>query len=161
MDALGKALFGDIDDLRSDRQIANGIVADDEDDAGDRGNRARACIQLVRRLQDDRGEALVLKNNARSVSRRSCGCGYSIRRSVSPEIGKERCITSRANARSPVSALLETMHNFGPEEKQCGRIVDPEQEQDDEQEGTIQPTVHGQCRDVIAEEMLRHLPEYG
>lgn len=30
--------------------------------------------------------------------------------------------------RAPVSALLETMHDFGSKQKQCGRIVNPEQE---------------------------------
>ncbi len=54
-------------------------------------------------------------------------------RSTEPE---RRSVTLGADLRprSPVAApaLLETMHNFGPKEKQRRRIIDPEQKQDDE-----------------------------
>ena len=61
----------------------------------------------------------------------------------------------------PVSALLEAMHDFGPKEKQGGRIIDPEQKEDNEQEGTIQPAVYGQSGDIVTEQMFGHLPEDG
>ena len=61
MNALGETLFSDIGHLSCDRQIANRLIADDEDAASDRGNRTRSRVEPIGRMQHDRRKALIMK----------------------------------------------------------------------------------------------------